>query len=93
MLNMTAIKYRKEPEKRVKMQHFDEKNSVVNRRAEKLYEYYICDFCGSEIRLDKKQADRSGGLAVLPNSLTRCGNITVALCNKCIKEVIKQLEK
>ncbi len=59
MLNMTVIKYRKEPEKHIKMQHFDEKNSVVNRRAEKLYEYYICDFCGSEIRLDKKQVDRS----------------------------------
>lgn len=59
----------------------------------KLYDYYICDNCGSEIKLDIKQTERSGGIAILPNSLTKCGELKVALCNKCVKDVLKQLEK
>lgn len=93
MLQVIEIKYRKEPEKYAKMQHLEEKNNIVKRKAKKLYDYYICDYCGSEIRLDIKQTERSGGIAVLPNSLTKCGELKVALCNKCVKCVLKQLEK
>lgn len=93
MLQVIEIKYRKEPEKYAKMQYLEEKNNIVKRKAKKLYDYYICDYCGSEIRLDIKQTERSGGIAVLPNSLTKCGELKVALCNKCVKDVLKQLEK
>ena len=93
MLQILDIKYRKEPAKHTKMQYLEEKNNVVKRRTQKLYDYYICDYCGSEIRLDIKQTERRGGRAVLPNSLTKCGELKVALCNKCVKEVLKQLEK
>ena len=57
------------------------------------YDYYICDYCKSEIRLDLKQYERSGGIVILPHTLTRCGNIAVALCNKCVKKVQKELEE
>lgn len=93
MLQILDIKYRKEPAKHTKMQYLEEKNNVVKRRTQKLYDYYICDYCGSEIRLDIKQTERRGGIVVLPNSLTKCGELKVALCNKCVKEVLKQLEK
>ncbi len=93
MLKILDIKYRKEPIKYTKVQHFEEKNNIVKRNSKKLYDYYVCDYCGSEIRLDIKQAERSGGIAILPNSLTKCGNLKVALCNKCIKEVQRQLER
>ena len=93
MLQVIEIKYRKEPEKYAKMQYLEEKNNIVKRKAKKLYDYYICDYCGSEIRLDIKQTERSGGIAALPNSLTKCGELKVALCNKCVKCVLKQLEK
>ena len=93
MLQILDIKYRKEPAKHTKMQYLEEKNNVVKRRTQKLYDYYICDYCGSEIRLDIKQTERRGGIAVLPNSLTKCGELKVALFNKCVKEVLKQLEK
>lgn len=93
MLQVIEIKYRKEPEKYAKMQHLEEKNNIVKRKAKKLYDYYICDYCGSEIRLDIKQTERSGGIAILPNSLTKCGELKVVLCNKCVKDVLKQLEK
>nr|DAG39827.1 MAG TPA: alpha-aminoadipate carrier protein [Caudoviricetes sp.] len=93
MLKILDIKYRKEPIKHTKLQHFEEKNNLVKRKADKLYDYYICDNCGSEIRLDIKQTERSGGIAILPNSLTKCGELKVVLCNKCVKDVLKQLEK
>ena len=44
MLQVLEIKYRKEPEKYTKMQHLEEKNNVVKRKAKKLYDYYICDY-------------------------------------------------
>lgn len=93
MLQILDVKYRKEPVKRTKMQYLEEKNSVVKRKAQKSYDYYVCDYCGSEIRLDLKQTERSGGIAILPNSLTKCGELKVALCNRCVKGVLKQLEK
>jgi hypothetical protein len=93
MLKILDIKYRKEPIKHTKLQHVEEKNNLVKRKADKLYDYYICDNCGSEIRLDIKQTERSGGIAILPNSLTKCGELKVVLCNKCVKDVLKQLEK
>lgn len=93
MLQILDIKYRKEPVKHTKIQYSEEKNNVVKRKAQKSYDYYICDYCGSEIRLDIKQTERSGGIAILPNSLTKCGELKVAICNKCVKDVLKQLEK
>ena len=76
MLKIVDIKYRKEPIKHTKMQHLEEKNNLVKRKTDKLYDYYICDYCGAEI-----------------NSLTKCGDLKVALCNKCVRGVQKQLEK
>ena len=93
MLQILDVKYRKEPVKHTKMQYYEEKNNVVRRKSQKSSDYYICDYCGSEIRLDIKQTERSGGIAILPNSLTKCGELKVALCNKCVKDVLKQLEK
>lgn len=93
MLQILDAKYRKEPEIHTKMQYLEAKNNVTKRRVEKVYDYYVCDYCGDEIKLDVKQTERNGGVALLPNSLTKCGEIKVALCNKCIKGVIKQLEK
>ncbi len=93
MLKILDIKYRKEPIKHTKLQHVEEKNNLVKRKSDKLYDYYICDYCGAEIRLDIKQKERSGGIAILPNSLTKCGELKVVLCNKCVKDVLKQLEK
>ena len=59
MLKILDIKYRKEPIQHTKLQHFEEKNNIVKRKSKKLYDYYICDYCGSEIRLDIKQTERS----------------------------------
>lgn len=92
-IDINTIKYRKEPVKHSKIKKESNTNNVVNSNKVKLYEYYSCDYCGDEIRLDIKQSERSGGIVIFPHSLTKCGEIKLALCNKCLKEVLKQFEE
>ena len=54
MLDITEIKYRKAPSKYTKVQSEGERSNITNRKMTKLYDYYICDYCKAEIRLDKK---------------------------------------
>lgn len=93
MLDITSIKYRKAPLKLTKLHTDEEINNTTNRKKSKLYDYYVCDYCRAEIRLDKRQEERSGGIVILPHSLTKCGEITAVLCTKCVKEAMKQLER
>jgi len=92
MLNLQTLKYRNKPTKHQKYKENLDKSSLVNSKKEVIYEYYKCDYCSSEIRLNVKKDERTGGIAILPNSLTKCGNLEVALCNSCLRKVQKQLE-
>ena len=65
---------------------------LVQHKKELLYKYYICDYCGAEIKILEKRQEMTGGITILPNSLTRRGNVKMALCNKCLNSVLKELE-
>lgn len=93
MLDINVLKFRKEPVKQIRFKENKDKCNVVSSKKEKLYEYYICDYCNSEIRLDKKPHERSGGVTTIPHSLTKCGQLKLALCNKYIKDVQKYFEE
>ena len=93
MLNIKELKYRKEPIKHTELLIKNKGNNVVNSERTKMFEYYICDYCGDKIRLDIKQAERSGGIATFPHSLTKCGELKLALCNKCLNKALKEFEK
>lgn len=93
MFDIEKLKSREKIEKYTKYIENTNKSNLVNHRKEKDYDYYLCDYCKSEIRLNLKQHERSGGIVILPHTLTKCGNITVVLCNKCVKEVQKELEE
>lgn len=93
MFNINELKWRDKPVKYIKLNENRNRSTIVNSKKEKIYEYYKCDYCGDEIRLDLKQHERSGGIVNLPHSLTKCGQVTVALCNKCISKVQKELEE
>lgn len=69
------------------------KSNVIKAKILGRYQYLLCDYCGDEIRLDKKKADRTGGTHIFQQSLTKCGKIELALCNKCLKPVIKEFEE
>ena len=93
MLNINEIKYRKEPQKYTQILVKNETSNVVNSEKTKMYDYYVCDYCKDKIRLDIKKTERSGGIATIPHSLTKCGELKLALCNKCIRDVIMEFER
>ena len=35
----------------------------------------------------------TGGIATIPNTVTRRGEIKLALCNKCLRPVLSEFEK
>lgn len=90
----------KDRDKVIKNQKFSELkkgtgSQVINEKIKikLLYEYYICDYCGAEIKIIKDRRNAVGGLAVLPASLTKRRAIEVALCNKCLNPVIEFFEE
>lgn len=62
-------------------------------KAKKVYDYYICDYCGAEIPISKKWQDQKGGVIEFKDSITGIGKVKMALCNKCLKPVLKELEE
>lgn len=92
-IDINKLRDRKEPQKYTQMLVKNQTSNVVNSKKTKLYDYYVCDYCKDQIRLDVKQTERSGGIITIPHSLTKCGELKLALCNKCLKPVSKELEK
>lgn len=91
--NISKFKYRDKISKETKKIKENTGNNTVKAKIIEEYKYYICDYCGKEIRLDKKQEEREGGLCHLPTSLTRTAyQVSLALHNKCLKSVIKEFE-
>ncbi len=72
-----------------KMKPAPEGSHLVKYKKEKEYDYYICDNCGKEIRILKEKYKMTGGIVTVPPSLTKKTEIKLALCNKCLKEVIE----
>lgn len=93
MLDINELKHRKEPPKYTQMLIKNETSNVVNTEKTKLYEYYLCDYCKDKIRLDEKKDERTGGVAIIPHTLTKCGELKLALHNKCLVNAITQIER
>lgn len=79
--------------KNVKYKQKPQGSHLVNYKAEKDYEYYKCDYCGQEIIIKNKPEDQDGGIAILPNTITKRGNVKVALHNKCLNPLLREIEK
>ena len=90
--NISKYRARKQIIKHVKFEKEESKSNLVNSKVKKLYEYYVCDYCKSEIRLDLKKSERSGGLVVIPRNITRSVDIKLALCNKCLRKVLNEFQ-
>lgn len=76
-----------------KMETIESGNSVVNAKRKKAYDYYKCDYCGAEIRIKEKRHEMTRGIAIIPHTITRRGELRLALCSKCLKPALKELEK
>lgn len=90
---LEQLQARKEITKYEKIIREEEHSNIIKTKKKKLYDYYKCDYCGDEIRLDIKQSERTGGIVELPHILTKSGKVKVVLCNKCLKEVLKEFEQ
>ena len=71
----------------------EEHSNIIQTKKKKLYDYYKCDYCGDEIRLDIKQAERTGGIVEFPHILTKRGKVKLVLCNKCLTKALKEFEQ
>lgn len=92
MILLSTLSEREEIPIRTKFKEKPQGSHLVKHKNEIDYKYYICDYCGEEIKIAKKWQDRSGGIVILPNSLTNRGNIQVVAHNKCLNKLIKELE-
>ena len=91
--NIDKFKNRDKIPKYIKEVREDLKSNVLKTKVIEKYRYLICDYCGKEIRLDKKEEERDGGVCIIPSSLTKTiFTIQLALHNKCLKNVIKEFE-
>lgn len=76
-----------------KMRPKPDASHLVNYKKEKLYEYYKCDYCGEEIKILEKKQEMTGGVATIPHTVTKRGELKLALCNKCLKPALKEFEE
>jgi len=84
---------REKPEKITKYRVIDPGAAHLTKvQKKKEYEYYICDYCGSEIKITDKWEEKTGEIITLPMSLTGNFKYKLALCSKCVKPVIKEFE-
>lgn len=90
---LEQLQARKEITKYEKIIREEEHSNIIKTKKKKLYDYYRCDYCGDEIRLDIKQSERTGGIIEFPHILTKRGKVKLVLCNKCLKEALKEFEQ
>ncbi len=78
---------------RGKVPKYTEFESDKVGHGKKLYEYFICDYCGDKIILSEPKHQRTGGTVKLSYVLTKSETVEVALCNKCVVLALKEFEK
>lgn len=62
-------------------------------KKKKLYNYYLCDYCGNEIKIKTKGEEKTGGTITLSETLTKRKRIKIVCCNKCLAKVIREFEE
>ena len=80
---------------KIKLSYFAQRTEIIKHKKYKPkleYEYYICDYCKQEIKIEKKWKNKTGGIIVLPATITGREPIEIAIHNKCLGLFIKELE-
>lgn len=90
---LDMLQKRREITKFTKYKKENQDSFVVRTESSKLYDYYICDYCQGEIRLDSRIQERSGGIVVLPHTLTKRGEIKLVLHNSCLNKTIEEFAR
>lgn len=69
---------------------YEKSNNHLSKEQQKkfLYNYYICDNCGCEIKVSR----RNQSIIKLSSAVTHKFPVFVAICDKCLKDFIKQFD-
>ncbi len=67
----------------------EEGSNTTNGKKTKLYDYYICDNCKAKIPIIKNKEEAIGGR--IKTKVNHVQEIELVLCNKCLREGIKQI--
>ena len=84
---------REEVIKHKKMKPKIDHSYLVNEKKEVLYEYYECDVCGKEIKVETDWSKQTGGVVVLSRVITKKGDLKLALHNECLQKVLEEFDK
>lgn len=88
------FKYRGSPIKKVKYTEDDDVSRHLTKiKPKRDYAYYTCDYCGEEIKIEKDTTKRTGGVCIIPYTITRGTAIELALHDKCLNPVLKEFEE
>ena len=87
--NLISYSVRTNIEKHIKYKFENESARHLSKvKKKKIYEYYVCDYCKQEIKINGKE----GGIVELPQTLTKTDNVLkLALHNRCLQPVIRQV--
>ena len=66
---------------------------LTNTKKQVLYEYYVCDYCKNEIQIKKKHYEQTGGVVVIPATVTKKKEIKLTLCNCCLNKVLAEFDE
>ena len=88
------FKYRGSPIKKMKYKNnSDVSERLTKIKKEKDYEYYTCDYCDEEIKIEKDVNKRTGGICIIPYTVTKRIAIELALHDKCLNPVLREFEE
>lgn len=93
-LSYFKARFKPKPSPKYETKKEDIGNHLTKKeKPKKIYDYYICDYCREEIKVEDKWENKKGGIVKIPQTLSNLdGVIYLALCNKCVKPVIKEFE-
>jgi len=94
MHKLSELSYRKAVPIYTKMKPKPQEGKhLIRYKDEKEYDYYKCDYCGSEIKILNQKNKMTGGIVTLSRLVTKKSEMQLALCNKCLKPVLKIFEE
>lgn len=91
MKNWNNLEARKAP---IKIPHYKielEGGTTYKSKKKIDYEYYVCDYCGEHIKIEKDIEKRIGGIVRIP--ITSHKNLVLALHNRCLKSTLAEINK
>ena len=91
MKNWSALEARIEPIENPYYIVEEEGNSVVKSIKKLSYKYFLCDYCGSRIIIEKDRDKRTGGLVEF--TVADHKTLKLALCNCCLNAARKDINE